>query len=106
MSASRISPAQRARIAETAGYKCGYCQTQELIIGMPLVIDHIIPKAKGGTSEDGNLWLACYRCNEFKSVQTFLADPETGKKTLLFNPRTQIWSDHFAWDKEGIRVRG
>lgn len=31
-------------------------------------------------------------------------DPETGQLTPLFNPRTDGWSDHFAWD--GILLRG
>ncbi len=93
-------------MAEAAGYQCGYCQTQEIVIGMPLVIDHIIPEAEGGTSEDQNLCLACHRCNEFKGSQTFADDPETGEQVQLFNPRTQVWSDHFAWAEEGVMIIG
>jgi len=106
VSKSKISPAQRARVAEAARYRCGYCQTQEIVIGMPLVIDHIIPEAKGGDSSDQNLWLACRRCNEFKGAQTAATDPETGEQTPLFNPRTQKWSTHFAWSDDGVMIVG
>jgi 5-methylcytosine-specific restriction endonuclease McrA len=101
VSKSKIPLAQRARVAEAAGYQCGYCQTQEIVIGMPLVIDHIIPEIAGGTSEDQNLWLACRRCNEFKGAQTSATDPETGEQMPLFNPRTLVWSTHFVW-REGV----
>lgn len=106
MSKTKISPEQRVRVAENAGYQCGYCLTQEIVIGMPLVVDHIIPEAKGGTSEDDNLWLACRRCNEFKGVQTSALDPETGETAMLFNPRTQVWSSHFTWTEDGTLIIG
>lgn len=106
MSKTKISPEQRARIAEISGYRCGYCLTQEIVIGMPLVVEHIIPEAKGGTSGDDNLWLACRRCNEFKGVQTSAVDPETSETVLLFNPRNEVWSAHFAWTKDGTLIIG
>ena len=28
-------------------------------------------------------------------------DHETGRMVLLFNPRTQIWAEHFAWSADG-----
>ena len=73
---------------------------------MPLVIDHIIPEAKGGTSADNNLWLACRRCNSYKGVKTDTIDPETGAETTLFNPRTQSWHEHFHWQEDGIQIIG
>lgn len=30
----------RARVAETARYRCGYCLSQEAVIGSPMEIDH------------------------------------------------------------------
>jgi hypothetical protein len=42
-----ISPEVHRRVAEAARYRCGYCQTQEAIIGMPLEIEHIVPEAAG-----------------------------------------------------------
>jgi hypothetical protein len=25
---------------------------------------------------------------------------------LLFNPRTQVWSEHFRWTEDGLRIAG
>jgi 5-methylcytosine-specific restriction endonuclease McrA len=48
----------RQRVARTAGYRCGYCRTPEQIAGFRLIIEHIIPKAKGGKTQESNLWVA------------------------------------------------
>jgi hypothetical protein len=33
-------------------------------------------------------------------------DSETGEIVKLFNPRTQIWSEHFFWTKDGLQIVG
>ena len=71
---------------------------------MPMSFDHIIPEASGGTTSEENLWLACRRCNEFKGAQTYGKDLETGDLIALFNPREQVWEEHFYWDEEGTKV--
>ena len=106
MSKTRISPELRERISIAARHRRGYCLTQEIVIGLPMVIDHIIPEARGGSSEEANLWLACRRCNEYKGVQTHMSDPETGADTPLFNPRMQVWPEHFIWTQNGIYIKG
>ncbi len=77
MTSSYISATMRQYIAERARYQCGYCQTQEMVIGMPLQIEHIIPVVAGGTSDESNLWLASSPCNSYKGIQTHAIDPET-----------------------------
>jgi hypothetical protein len=99
-----IPRAQRIRIAEEARYRCGYCQTQEVMSGIPLTIEHIIPTAKGGNDDDGNLWLSCRLCNEKKGVLLAALDPDSGETVPLFNPRTQTWFDHFTWSDDGSRI--
>ncbi|WP_335101561.1 hypothetical protein [Nostoc sp.] len=47
------------------------------------------------TTEAENLALACPYCNRAKGTDLESIDPETGKLTPFFNPRTQKWSDHF-----------
>jgi 5-methylcytosine-specific restriction endonuclease McrA len=58
MSPSYISGALRQRVAVAAYFRCGYCLTSQRIIGPLLEIDHIVPEARGGTSDEENLWLA------------------------------------------------
>jgi 5-methylcytosine-specific restriction endonuclease McrA len=41
-----------------------------MLVGIPMVVDHIVPLAAGGSSTSENLCLACYRCNEFKGPRT------------------------------------
>jgi 5-methylcytosine-specific restriction endonuclease McrA len=71
-----------------------------------LEIDHIIPKAIGGTDREENLWLSCRMCNAFKGVQTHNRDSISDRKVKLFNPRQQKWSRHFAWIENGTHIMG
>ena len=50
-----------------------------------LEIDHLMPKARGGTDEEANLWLACRMCNSFKRTQITARDPLYGRRVRLFN---------------------
>jgi hypothetical protein len=102
----KISANLRQRVSEAAHFRCGYCLTSQLVIGPLLEIDHIIPEAHGGTSEETNLWLACPLCNSHKSDKTKATDPDTGEVVPLFNPRTQQWHEHFEWVEEGTVIRG
>ncbi|MCL1469842.1 HNH endonuclease [Argonema antarcticum] len=96
----------RQQVISEANQCCEYCQTQQRLIGMPLVIDHIIPRSMGGSSDRANLAASCYRCNEFKSAKTDAVDPLTGERVSLFNPRQNHWAEHFAWAQEGTLIAG
>ncbi|HKZ84963.1 MAG TPA: HNH endonuclease [Anaerolineae bacterium] len=96
----------RLRIAAQARYRCGYCQTQEVVSGIPLTLEHIIPKARGGSDVEENLWLSCRLCNEAKGVLTEAVDPQTGTTVPLFDPRSQDWAEHFAWDEQSTQILG
>lgn len=106
MSRAHIPATVRDRVAEVARYRCGYCQTQQVVVGIPLQIEHIIPLAAGGTSDEDNLWLACSVCNNYKGTQTHAPDSETKEQVPLFNPRMQPWTDHFAWSDDGVEIIG
>jgi hypothetical protein len=101
-----IPPNLRRQVAKDAGHRCGYCLSDEVLTGVSLSIDHIVPVAAGGPTTRENLWLACRPCNEFKGAQTHAEDPETGETAPLFNPRTQDWHAHFAWNDDKTRIIG
>lgn len=63
--------------------------------GASFHIEHIIPRSKGGSSELGNLALACPSCNLHKADRLSAVDPETGNQAPLFHPGQQSWSEHF-----------
>jgi hypothetical protein len=96
----------RDRVAVEAGFRCGYCLTDQRVSGAQMQIEHLIPRAQGGSSEASNLWLSCAWCNSYKGTQTEALDPETGERVALFNPRTQRWAEHFTWSDDGIRILG
>jgi 5-methylcytosine-specific restriction endonuclease McrA len=103
---SQIPVDVRTRVQAQANDQCGYCRSlQKYILGV-LEIEHIIPKAAGGSDDEENLWLACRLCNAYKGTQTDGRDPLTNRKVKLFNPRKQKWSRHFAWSNDGTCISG
>ena len=96
----------RQQVFTRAGHRCEYCLTSRRVIGMPLVVDHILPRALGGGDVLNNLCAACYRCNEFKGTKTHDLDPVTGEFVPLFNPRVQTWDGHLAWANGGTHIVG
>jgi hypothetical protein len=96
----------RRQVFAEAHYRCEYCQTSHRLLGMPPTLDHILPIALGGSDTRENLAAACYRCNEYKGAKTHALDPLSGDLVPLFNPRTQVWSEHFTWANGGTHIVG
>lgn len=101
-----ISASVRARIIEQAGNRCGYCRAHQQHVYETLQVEHIEPRAHGGSNDIENLWLACSLCNRYKSDQTQGTDRETGRRVRLFNPRRQRWKRHFHWSTDGTQIVG
>ena len=62
--------------------KCAYCGIENV----PLQVEHIHPKAKGGTNRISNLCLACEKCNTKKGsqlIEKFLAKKPDILKRIL-----------------------
>jgi hypothetical protein len=57
--------------------------------------DHVIATQHGGQSNLENLALACFQCNRHKGPNVASVDTETKRIVRLFNPRTDVWGDHF-----------
>jgi HNH endonuclease len=80
--------------------------TAEAVVGTPMEIDHLIPEILGGLTEEDNLWLACPLCNDHKGARVAALDPVTGEVVRLFDPRHQVWQEHFGWADKGDRIIG
>ena len=106
MTLSRALRALHKRVASQARYRCGYCLSLEAVVGTPMELEHLIPESLGGETEEANLWLACPRCNAHKADRIVARDPDSGRAVRLFNPRRQIWKNHFEWSAEGDRILG
>jgi hypothetical protein len=71
-----------------------------------MTVEHVVPQVQGSVTTFDNLCVACRRCNECKGSATTARDPLTGDAVPLFHPRTQRWSEHFAWDAPGTHLPG
>ena len=63
----------REYLLEKWDRKCAYCDVEKV----PLQIEHIVAKARGGSNRISNLTLACRKCNQKKGadpIEHFLAD--------------------------------
>jgi len=56
----------REYLLEKFGRKCAYCGTE----GVPLQVEHIVPKARNGSNRVSNLTVACEPCNLLKGNNT------------------------------------
>lgn len=79
----------REYLLEKWDRRCAYCGDTHV----PLQIEHIQPKAKGGTNRISNLTLGCNGCNQAKDdrdVREFLADDPHRLSALLAQARRPL----------------
>ncbi len=95
-------PNQLRRLtAERAGNKCEYCRLPQKARISKFEIEHILPRQHDGQTISENLALACLRCNRRKGTNLGSFDSQTKIFSLFFNPRTQIWTEHFQFLESG-----
>ncbi len=89
-------------VAARAGDRCEYCRMHQALQGATFHVEHTVPSSHGGADDLANLAWACPACNLHKADRTSAVDPDSGTVVPLFNPRTDCWSDHFAWQEYKI----
>jgi 5-methylcytosine-specific restriction endonuclease McrA len=82
-----------------AGNTCEYCRLHQRFSRLTLSIDHVIARQHQGMTIESNLALACVFCNRHKGPNVAGIDPRTKRITRLFHPRSDVWSEHFRWDR-------
>jgi hypothetical protein len=83
---------------ERSHHRCEYCRMPQIYDELPFEIDHIVAEQHGGKTVASNLALACFADNHHKGPNLAGIDPNTRKRTWLFNPRRHKWARHFRWD--------
>jgi len=106
MAKSLTTASLRAEASERAQRRCEYCQRPDdlKLSAYAHEVDHVIAKKHGGETVLENLAYACFDCNRHKGTDLSSIDPHTGKVTLLFNPRTQKWHNHFRLQSDGTII--
>lgn len=80
----------RRNVFKRDAFMCQYCGCRPG--SEELTIDHVLPRAQGGTSTWSNCVLACVDCNHRKGNRT----PENAAMPLRRRPRRPIWSPAYA----------
>jgi hypothetical protein len=106
MADERLPPTFRQAVTERARGCCEYCHSQERFAMQAFALEHVVPRSLGGETGLGNLALACQGSNNHKYSKTEGQDPAGGEQVLPFNPRTQRWRDHFAWNEGCTHILG
>lgn len=78
MSHAYVPKALRDRVAAEASHRCGYSLTQEAVVGFSTEMEHLIPEALEGPTEEDDLWLACSPCNAAKGDRISAPHPAPG----------------------------
>jgi len=94
----------RQLVVRRAAGRCEYCGLSQAGQEATFHIDHIFPLLAGGKTVAENLALACVSCSLRKAVRQKGVDPQTGKEVALYNPRRDLWQEHFRWD--GVNLVG
>jgi hypothetical protein len=89
-----ISAELRHTVADRAKQLCEYCLIAEADTFYGCEVDHIISLKHGGSSELDNLAYACAFCNRAKGSDIGSISTD-GEFTRFFNPRTDMWAEHF-----------
>ncbi len=93
-------------VRERAKYCCEYCIAQLKFSADTFSTEHIIPIVKNGTDAVDNLAFSCQYCNNLKYTAIHAIDPATGNMVNIYNPRKDIWTDHFEWYDNFTIIRG
>jgi hypothetical protein len=93
----------RQFVIKRAGERCEYCLYPQQAAMFSFEMEHVIAEKHGGTTTADNLALACPYCNRVKGSDLGSLDPETGQLTPFFNPRIDVWQEHFLLEDGYIK---
>ena len=94
-----MDAATRHLVADRAGRRCEYCRLPQAASPfLTFHIEHIQARQHIADDDLANLALACPHCNLHKGPNLTSLDLETRAVVELFNPRIQVWDDHFRLD--------
>ena len=102
----KIPAGLRRNVTERAKGFCEYCRSDSDFSDTPFDIEHIVPISQNGKTEFENLALSCHGCNLYKSNKIESFDVVSEEISKLFNPRKDVWDDHFGWAEDYAVIVG
>jgi hypothetical protein len=103
MSLTYISAELRRLVIARAERLCEYCLIHQDDSFFGCEIDHIVSEKHGGLTVAENLAYACLVCNRNKGTDLGSVWGPSSSLVRFFNPRLDVWSDHFSLDGSVIR---
>lgn len=100
-----VSAELRRLVASRANHRCEYCLINEDDTFFGCEVDHVISTKHGGATAENNLAYACMVCNRRKGSDLGSLLRRTGELIRFFNPRTDVWEDHFGLSGARIEPR-
>ena len=95
----------RRLVAQRAANRCEYCHLPQAAAPLALFhVEHIVAQQHVVDDSMENLALACPDCNRYKGPNVATVDPQSRQLIVLFNPRLDLWDDHFQ--RDGPRITG
>jgi hypothetical protein len=77
----------------------------EAVFNLRFEVEHIVPITRGGTNDQSNLALSCRSCNLYKSNLISTRDEKTQDEIGFFNPRRELWTAHFLFDRKTGEIK-
>ncbi len=104
MSTDYVSAELRRLVISRADSLCEYCLLHADDTFFGCEVDHIISLKHGGLTREENLAYACLFCNRNKGSDIASIIPGTDERVRFFNPRTDLWHDHFRLGTDRIMI--
>ena len=101
-----ITVGEQKEIVARSGRRCEYCKCTIDHTPQSFACEHIVPIAAGGETVLENLALSCGGCNGHKHTKIQAIDPISQVQVPLYNPRQQVWDEHFTWSLDSLTVIG
>jgi hypothetical protein len=102
VSLSAIPKALRRRVFQRDHGRCRYCGLVQVGQSAVFHINHLIPRSRGGPTDESNLALQCPWCSLHKADKILVKDPGGADRLPLFHPLTQDWGEHFVLTATGL----
>lgn len=97
----------RSKLLKESGNRCFYCGAPISVRSM--TIDHIIPKAKGGSDHFSNKTCACGRCNNDKAdltMRQFMATRRPGSVMRFLDRIESAYDEGLIEEDKYLRLAG